>query len=232
MRYQAITQVALIVISLVIIFLVAQPKFESIKASQAEASKYDQAISKVEQYNQALQSLISQAEQIPNSDMDRLLTYLPDSIDDLRVARDINLIVSNNGGVISGITSKDMKLVDEAGGAASQGNVIADPLAGDAAVGTDPAAVGDLTAGADAGQGSGSAGDNVQFVMQTFEVEFLSSYSDMKNILRDFERNAYPLVVVEFDYETSDESDLETFKVTLRTYALGEGLISETDLNK
>jgi len=206
MRYQATIQIVLIIISLAIVFLVVQPKLQEIKAVETEAAGYDNAIAKADQYNQQVQNLLDQANKIPQTSIDQLYTYLPDSVDELLVAKDIETIITNHNAIVNTITGNYPVLIEAADAQVTQENN-QNPNSG-------------VVAPDDVSQ------SNLQFVSQDFAVQFIASYENMKEILMDFERNAYPLRLVGFSYTVDKESSLQMFSVTLQTYALGEDLIT------
>ena len=89
MRYKILAQIAIIVISIILIVLVIQPKLQDIQAVEDEAASYEQAIENVSLYNQKLDNLLQAKNQLLPTDLDKLDTFLPDTVDALEVMSDI-----------------------------------------------------------------------------------------------------------------------------------------------
>jgi len=204
MRYQSTIQIILIGISLLVIFLVLQPKLTDIKAAETETASYDEAIQKADIYNQSIQALLDQTNSIPQFNIDQLYTYLPEDIDSLLVAKDIEVIITSNGAILNSIAENQPSIIDTQTFSENEAAMNASGVFTDSA----------------------SNANNKQYVAQSFQVQFVTTYSNMKDILRDFERNAYPLRLVGFSYDADNDSDLQTFSLNLETYAFGEGIIS------
>ena len=95
MRYTLITQVALITISLVIVFTFIKPLLGEIKTTQDEIFLYEDAVDKATQFNDKLQSLIAKRDAFSDSDRTALDTFIPTKIDSLKVMRDIEGIFAS-----------------------------------------------------------------------------------------------------------------------------------------
>jgi len=197
MRYQAGIQVILIIISVVIIYMVIKPKFEEIAINQNETAKYYDAVVKVNDYNAKLQELISRANSMPRADRLALNKFLPDSINSTTVARDISNIVKKNGLILLDISAGDLVTVsvNDAGVMQSVDGVIVmeDTL-------------------------TREARSNLN--RQIFTLSAVGSYEQMKVMLSDFERNAYPLRLVRLSFDARADSILHNYTIELETQAL------------
>ncbi len=96
MEYKSITQIILVITSLVIIFTYIRPAFVDIESIQDEIFKYSNASDKAHELNNLLKHLIKTEQSFLNKDLIALSSYLPDNIDDMRVMSDIANIVEQS----------------------------------------------------------------------------------------------------------------------------------------
>lgn len=102
-----IFQIVLVVISVGLFLTVVNPLYTSedpakpgIKAIQAEIAKYDEAINKSQQLNDAKNKLVASKNSIDATQLANLAKLLPDSIDNIRLIIDINNIAQPLGLVV------------------------------------------------------------------------------------------------------------------------------------
>lgn len=197
MRFQAGIQITLLVVAVIIAFSVVKPKIEAIRDDQNEVASYRTAIENIGQYNQQLQSLTNQANALSAYDRAVLWRYLPEAVDATMVASDITNIVSQNR----------MLLLD----------VIPNPVT---------TVTTDVTDGSSTAADTGVVAEGDRslkgaLLAQRFQVEVVGTYDQMKALLRDLERNAYPLRLVEFKFDLEGESsNLVQYSLLLETYAM------------
>lgn len=91
------TQIALIIVSVVILMTYVTPVFENISTLQDNILVYQQERQKVVSVNSQLASLLSRLETVSIDDKNRLYTYLPNQIDPINVSRDLVLITLQSG---------------------------------------------------------------------------------------------------------------------------------------
>lgn len=107
MRYTLITQVALIIISFVIILTFIKPMFSDIKESQDTLFQYKEAVSKASQFNARLQELIAIRDSFSQSDVALLEDFIPTEIDTLKIMKDIESIFAINGLEVASLMASD-----------------------------------------------------------------------------------------------------------------------------
>jgi hypothetical protein len=197
MRFQAGIQIVLVVISLVIVYMVIKPKFAEIAYNQDEMASYNEALDKANLYNQTLRELVNRSANIPRADAEALDRFLPTQINATVVARDIKNIIDKNSLVTIDIVAEDVVAVDTADnseGVSDDGAIVMqDRMLREA---------------------------RSNLSTQQFTVTAIGTYEQMKGMLADFERNAYPLRLVEFSFDTKSDVSLLTFSLKLETYAL------------
>ena len=216
MRFQAGTQIVLIVISIVIVFTVVKPKFSEIAYQQNEMVTYRAALDNIGRYNQRLQALTTKAGAMSSAERENLFRYLPEEIDAVAVGRDISNIVSSNNLLLLDVEPDDpvevTTTVSEQGSMTEPGMDMAmDPAAGPEA---DPSMVAPPTEETGIAKSTG-------MYSQKFKVSVVGSYDDMKSFLKDVERNAYPLRLLELDFSIEDtDNALLEYNFVLETYSL------------
>ncbi len=204
MRFQAGTQIALIIVSIVIVFTVIKPKLAEIGFVQNEVVTYRTALDNIGQYNQRLQNLISQSKAMSASEKETLFRYLPESIDAVAVGRDISNMVNSNDLLLLDVAPSDPVRVTTA--VADEGTVSADGM-DTGAVAPTPEEGGPTVTGG--------------MYSQQFKISVVGTYDQMKGFLKDMERNAYSLRLVDFKFELEEEGGLVSqYDLTVETYAL------------
>ena len=198
MRFQASIQILLLIIAVVIVFTVIRPKFAEIQFNQDEIVGYQLALSKAGEYNQRLNELFNRANSIPASQRTDLNRYLPVTLDPTEISRDIENIVNNN----------ELLLVELSATESS-----------------------DVTVTNPDGEVDDTQPEFVQFseqisegtsglIAQRFSFNAIGTYDQLKTLLQDLERNAYPLRLVELNFQAAEDTPLNQYSITLESYAL------------
>lgn len=216
MRFQAITQLILVGLALVMVFMIIRPMFTGIQANQEELREYRNAVNTAGQFNAHLTELRNRARSFNQGDMEALNEYIPSEIDQLSVSRDIVAIVEENGMTVRGLTADEPILPSVTEGEFSMG-MVADPVVpeGEMLPEGDP-----LSLAVVPEQVSLGTEADRSLVRQRFNVDVLGSYDQMKDMLADFEQNAYSLRLTEFTFDLDAESDTFLYSIVLETYAL------------
>ncbi|MCA9361360.1 hypothetical protein KC845_02260 [Candidatus Kaiserbacteria bacterium] len=110
MRNTAVTQVALIIISVVIIVSYIRPTFANIRVVQDEIYEYADATEKANQFNTRLQQLLLRESEFSNADIKALETFLPSKIEPFAVMDDVQILVEKNGGKVVDMTAGEVIL--------------------------------------------------------------------------------------------------------------------------
>ena len=113
MGYKSITQIALFIISLVVIFTYIKPTFIAMKSTQDEIFQYSDASDKATQLNAQLAQLLSAEKSFAREDLMALETYLPNTIDDMAVMADITAMAGRSNLKIIKLSSGELILPDE-----------------------------------------------------------------------------------------------------------------------
>ncbi len=174
------SQIALMLLSLSIIFTYVNPTLDEVKKTQDTITVYRTEQEQVSAVNMKLEQISSRLNSISTDDQRRILTYMPDSVDTIAVPRDIKAIADSVGLVVGQI-----KYIGPA--EAETNSAFIDP----ALIGTAPR----LSEKPEA---------------HTFAVDFEASYEQIKQFLSDLEKNAYPLEVHELIIKQTEGGFLST----------------------
>ena len=98
------TQIGVIIVSVGILLTYVRPEFAAIGATQDEIAVYQTERTKIDEVNNRLRSLQDQMRQVSPEDERRLNAYLPKTIDDLAVIRDLQFISERAGVLFGGAT--------------------------------------------------------------------------------------------------------------------------------
>ncbi len=89
MGYKALVQIALIILSIVLIFVYIKPTFADIAKVQDDVFQYQNAISKASEFNSLLAELSRKERSYSDKDKLSLNTFLPDTVDAVQVMGDL-----------------------------------------------------------------------------------------------------------------------------------------------
>ncbi len=95
-KFGLLTQVAMILIAVAIGILYIKPTVTSIRETEDSISLYEHEVDNVSAVNQNLAAKIMTIDAIPAADSQALLRYLPDSVDEIAVMKDIVAILAKN----------------------------------------------------------------------------------------------------------------------------------------
>ena len=194
MRFQAGIQIFLIIVAVIIVFTVIKPEFEKIQDTQNSVAEINDAIKKADPYLESLKDKIGKAESFPQSDLVSLNRFIPETVDTVKVARDIEVIIAESGLLLQNVKIGDGIPVNVVNGQARNRS----------------ANTGDT-------EDSGLTKGLQSYV---FTIDAIGSYERMKIMLEALERNAYPLQLTKFEFASENGSILHSFKLELRTFSL------------
>ena len=91
------------------IFVVyTNPEYQGLKALQAKAAEYDDALNKAQELRATRDQLLSKRNTFSAADVSRLERALPDNVDNIRLVIDINNIAARHGMSLRGIGVGDV----------------------------------------------------------------------------------------------------------------------------
>ncbi len=92
-----IIQLFMVILAVAIVLLYIQPTVEAIRATQDQTAVYQNELDRVTAVNDMLQRHINTINTLPLSDVQALERYIPTTIDEIAVMRDLRLLVSEVG---------------------------------------------------------------------------------------------------------------------------------------
>lgn len=223
MGFRSTLQLILIAAAVAIVFFVARPQYNEAVNLQNEIAKYGEAVDAVSRFNARLQQLLAQADQLTTNQRQQLETYLPEAIDELAVARDITFLAEENGGFVQSVSIGETVRSDVGNESEGQNTATSDPmLEGEgAAPPMEPGMEPGMGAGVAAAPGAQAPSlQNAELITQSFSLEMLGEYEDLKAVLRGFAKHTYPITVTKLEFSESPDSDLTSYTFELETYAL------------
>ena len=102
-------QLAILLVSVGIIFTYIKPTFESIGETQDAISVYQIERDKVSFVNDQLATQLASVNNISSTDMRDLLTYMPSTVDEISVMRDLQSISQQAGVIFQSVTYDGVK---------------------------------------------------------------------------------------------------------------------------
>jgi hypothetical protein len=85
----------MIAIAVAIVFMYIQPKISSIRETQDLTSSYEVETQNVSQINESLKAKIAVIEAITPQDTQALTRYVPDTIDEIAVLKDLSIVLES-----------------------------------------------------------------------------------------------------------------------------------------
>ncbi len=182
------SQIALIILSLGIIFTYIKPALGEIGKIQDDIGVYQTERQKVSDVNKKLDRVTNAVNAVSSDDQRRLLTYIPEQVDTVAVPRDLKAIADSAGVVLSQIKYEGPK------------ETTAPPSF------VDPSML-----------STAPAFSSFEPEAHVFSFELESSYEQIKMVLKAIEKNAYPLEVHDLTIE-STEGGFLSVKMKIITY--------------
>lgn len=108
MGFSLLTQVALIVISVTLVFTYIRPTLAEVSLVQDELFQYSDTVSKAEEFNSRLRELIAKERSFSAQNLDALANFLPQKLDPAHVMRDVEFIASGAGVTLDSITAAEV----------------------------------------------------------------------------------------------------------------------------
>lgn len=108
------TSLILILLSLGIFYTFTMSQYGDAETLAAQAAEYRNVIDNVKRIAEARDNLLNSFESIPQAEKDRLVKVLPDNVDTVAIARDLDTIAARYGISIKSVQIEDKSVVDPA----------------------------------------------------------------------------------------------------------------------
>lgn len=194
--YRLLTPLLALIVAITLYATYIKPTLNKYKEIDTEIGRYDAALSKAAELKTRIQELINEKKAIPQSDLERLMVLVPDSIDEVEVIMALDEIANNNRLTLQGLTvqkqSKDNIFNDEQETAAAT-RTVSDPMLDDPAY--DPTLDPDSTGGAQLGSLITDSADIASAKLEdlyepvTIGFTVTGSYEDFKTFTAELEKS-------------------------------------------
>lgn len=172
--------ITLLILSVGLFYTFTNVEYDKVKDLHVLASQYQDVLANVSDIIRLRDSLLLTYEEFPEADKARIEKVLPDNIDTVRLALELDSIAS-----ASGVTIKDVSIENEI----KNGLQAVLPEASPA------------------------------YQKETVSLSFVSSYSNLKRILSDMEKNLRIMEIKSLSFDAQD-SGLYEHDITIETYWL------------
>lgn len=189
---QTILQVILITVSVLVAVMVVKPTLQDMGSTQQETAEYITAIENAAEANSKLSDLYRQVNSFSSSEEHRLALLVPEKIDAVQIAYDLEVMTNESGMFLTTLTVND-----EVAEVDPVSNTVAEFGAED-----------EIT-----------AGSAKQIATQDFVLELAGTYDQFKDLLTQVETSARLLDIVDTKFTESD-TDLLEFSLIIRAYGL------------
>ena len=204
--YRLLTPILAVIVAVTIFGTYIKPQFNDYKRIDAEVENYNLALDKAILLQNAIDALIDQKNKIAPSDYDRLMSVIPNSVDEVAVVLSLDNIAARHRLIIQGIQTNDpskakTKLAD-------------DPV-------DQPAATKQLfqkpTAAATDGTAAGfSSRDHYSTMELAFTVT--GKYDDFRAFIQDLEKNISLMDITSLRIGEVNADDSASFNIIITMY--------------
>lgn len=98
-----VSQIFAMLLAIAIAFLFVRPTFNEIGQLQTDLQNYTNERQRVTEINQTLANKVAILESVSQNDIERITTYIPSFLDEVKVLRDLQSIADNAGVIFSAI---------------------------------------------------------------------------------------------------------------------------------
>lgn len=186
-----LSAIVALIAAIAIFFMYISPTWNgSIAATKAAIASDDQALSAAQTYVSQQNQLVAERDKISSADLNRITTFLPDSVDNVGLILSLNTLAAR-----SGLSLSNINVANQANASAGSGNPPTSAAAVAAAAGGNPIGSVDLSLSA------------------------VGTYTALKTFLNGIEKSERLLNVQDLSIAGSD-TGVYVYKITLRIYWL------------
>jgi hypothetical protein len=206
--YRFLTPILAIIVSVTLFFTFIKPTFNQLKVVDGQIADYKGALDKAQQLQERIDELDKEKNSINESDLSRLQTFLPDSLDEVSIVLILDDVATRHNLVLDAIKVKSSSGKD----ASTQApGTLKDQLFAD-----DPKAATKEIVGAD-GSTVLRPQDNVEAVALSFGVT--GSYTDFRSFLADLEKSLALMDITSIGLKApAADSDLGSYGLGVTMY--------------
>lgn len=192
--FKTLTPLFALIVAVALYFTYIEPTMESIRVTDAETEEVQKNIDAAEQLRQRINELIADRNNIPQGDLGRLETFLPDRIDEVELLIAIDDLARSNNLQLSDIRVEN-----------STGESVEELL-------------GNAPAGGRAQQREANASGYIPFDM-SFTIS--GTYDNARGFIEDLESSLQAIEVMQIAFEApQDDPDVFDIAMSIRTFSL------------
>lgn len=202
--YRLLTPILAFIVAFTLFFTFIEPTFDEYKRIDTEVADYEQALTSAQRLQERVNELIADKNAIAQSDLERLMTLLPNSIDEVGIVLTLDELSSRHELALEQIVVQSSR--SKSGAAAApktsfafedETNAKQEQTRADGTVVRSPT-------------------DSVEVVTLSFNVT--GTYEDFKALLSELENSLTLMDIVELNIAESKDEELATFNVTVALY--------------
>ena len=193
---QTIVQIFLIAVSVIAVFTIINPNLENIGQTQDEIDEYSLAVESAYATNQSLNALVQKVDSFSQQENYKLNRFIPESIDPIRTAFDIEVLVENNNLFLVSIDVQDEVQIQSP-------VVTSNPVQSEDFIENQPGVS--------------------QIAQQDFDISVAGTYEQFKAFLADIESSAQLFEVKKVSFQ-STSSDITQFNLSIRVFGLNPSI--------
>jgi hypothetical protein len=206
--YRLLTPILAFIVAFTLFFTFIEPTFEEYKRIDVEVGDYEQALQSAQRLQERVNELIADKNAIAQSDMERLMTFLPNTIDEVGIVLTLDQLSSRHELALGeiGVQSSRSKKGGSAPAAASQATFAFEDE-DDSLSKEETRADGTIVR---------KPTDSIETVMLTFSVT--GTYENFKALLSELESSLTLMDVAQLSISEPKDDELATFRVSVALY--------------
>lgn len=202
--YRLLTPILAFIVAFTLFFTFIQPTFDEYKRIDTEVADYEQALQSAQRLQERVNELIADKNAIAQSDLERLMTLLPNSVDEVGIVLTLDELSSRHELALEKISVQSSRSHGGAAPAAKASFAFDDELEDNREeTRADGTVVRKVT-------------DSIETIMLSFNVT--GEYNNFKALLSDLEGSLALMDISELSIKEAKDDELATFVVTVALY--------------
>lgn len=203
--YRLLTPILAFIVAFTLFFTFIQPTFDEYKRIDTEVADYEQALASAQRLQERVNELIADKNAIAQSDLERLMTLLPNSVDEVGIVLTLDELSSRHELALEQIAVRASRGV--------RGSVAPAPKA---ALAFEDESDQNKEEVLPDGTVVRKVTDSIETVSLSFNVT--GNYTNFKALIADLEGSLALMDISELSIEEAKDDELATFNVTVTMY--------------
>jgi Tfp pilus assembly protein PilO len=211
--YRLLTPILALIVALTLFFTFIQPTFEEYKSIDTEIGDYDQALDSAERLQQRVNELIAQKNEVAQSDLERLMVFLPNAVEEVDVVLILDDLASRHDLVLENISVKSTRAgAGNSGGGSKE-------VAGKFAFEDDPKELKKEQVRED-GTVVRTPTDSIEATLLSFGVT--GEYKNFREFVSNLEKSLTLMDITSFSVSEPAEGDFTTYTLGVALYQFAQ----------